>query len=131
MMKRAARAAVVVVLLASAGCGPAQPIASPPSSLSEAPPNEVSGLEIPPGRIDDAIAKVDGLVSDLMKNTGIPGLAVAKNQTFNLNHWDGDTFTFTLTNENAPAGTISKATFDANTLNLEYYDSDKLGTFTR
>ena len=67
----------MVVLLASAGCGPAHPVASPPSSLSEAPPNEVSGLEIPPGRIDDAIAKVDGLVGDLMKNTGIPGLAVA------------------------------------------------------
>ena len=54
-----------------------------------------------------------------------------KNQTFNLNQWDGDTFTFTLTNENASAGTISKATFEGNTLNLEYYDSDKLGTFTR
>ncbi len=57
-----------------------------------------------------------------------------KNQTFNLTHWDGDTFTFTLTNENAPAGTISKATFfgfPGATLNLEYFDSDKLGTFTR
>ncbi len=45
--------------------------------MSEAPPNEVSGLQIPSGRIDDAIAKVDGLVGDLMKNTGIPGMAVA------------------------------------------------------
>jgi hypothetical protein len=36
-----------------------------------------------------------------------------------------------LTDENAPPGTISKATFAGNTLNLEYYDSDKLGTFTR
>lgn len=76
MMKRAARAAGVVVLLASAACGPAQPIASPPPPLSEAPPNEVSGLQIPSGRIDDAIAKVDGLVGDLLKNTGIPGMAV-------------------------------------------------------
>lgn len=57
-----------------------------------------------------------------------------KNQTFGLTHWDGDTFTFTLTDENAPPGTISKATFSgspAHTLNLEYFDSDKLGTFTR
>jgi CubicO group peptidase (beta-lactamase class C family) len=54
-----------------------------------------------------------------------------KNQTFSLAHWDSDIFTFTLTNENAPPGTISKATFAGNTLNLEYYDADKLGTFTR
>jgi Domain of unknown function (DUF3471) len=51
--------------------------------------------------------------------------------TFPLSHWDGDTFTFTLQSENAPPGTISKATFNGNTLTLEYFDSDKLGTFTR
>jgi CubicO group peptidase (beta-lactamase class C family) len=80
MRECAATAAVVAVLLALTGCGPAQPLSSPPSpltSLTSAPPNEVSGLEIPAGRIDDAIAKVDGLVSDLMKSTGIPGMAVA------------------------------------------------------
>jgi CubicO group peptidase (beta-lactamase class C family) len=76
MTKRAA-VAVGLVLLASTACGPAQPISSPSSSLTNAPPNEVSGLEIPPSRIDYAISKVDGLVSDLMKNTGIPGMAVA------------------------------------------------------
>ena len=39
-----------------------------------------------------------------------------------------------VTDENAPPGTISKATFSGfpgATLNLEYFDSDKLGTFTR
>jgi hypothetical protein len=54
-----------------------------------------------------------------------------KNQTFTLSHWDSDIFTFNLTNENAPPGTISRATFADNTLNLEYYDANKLGTFTR
>ncbi|OBF79859.1 serine hydrolase [Mycobacterium sp. 852002-51163_SCH5372311] len=54
-----------------------------------------------------------------------------KNQSYGLTHWDGDTFTFGLVTENAPAGTISKATFVDNTLNLEYFDSNKLGTFTR
>ncbi len=54
-----------------------------------------------------------------------------KNQLFDLTHWDGDTFTFTLSTENAPPGTISTATFAGNTLNLEYFDADKLGTFTR
>jgi len=48
-----------------------------------------------------------------------------------LAHWDGDTFTFPLTSENGPPGTISKAIFSGNTLNLEYFDTDKLGTFTR
>ncbi len=77
MTKRAATAAVAVVLLALTGCGPAKPVSAPPSPLSDAPPNEVSGLQIPAGRIDKAISKVDGLVGDLMRNTGIPGMAVA------------------------------------------------------
>ena len=77
MTKRAATAVFVVALLALTGCGPGQPVSSPPSALSDAPPDEVSGLEIPASRIDDAIAKVDGLVNDLMKNTGVPGMAVA------------------------------------------------------
>src|ERR1700757_4036567 len=77
MTKRAARAAVAVVLFALTGCGPAQPVSGPTSSPSDAPPNEVSGLQIPAGRIDDAVARVDGLAGDLMRSTGMPGLAVA------------------------------------------------------
>src|SRR5262245_44968072 len=79
MTKR--RAAVAIgVLLALTGCAPVQPpVASPPSpsTLSDAPPNEVSGLGIPANRIVDAVSKVDGLVNDLMRNTGVPGVAVA------------------------------------------------------
>jgi CubicO group peptidase (beta-lactamase class C family) len=77
MTRRAGTAAVLTVLLALTGCGSGQPASSPPSALSDAAPNEVSGLDIPPGRIDDAISKIDGLANDLMKNTGVPGLAVA------------------------------------------------------
>lgn len=73
MAKRAA-AAALVALLALTGCRPTQPAASPPPG---APPNEVSGLTIPPERVDDAVGKLDGLVVDLMKSTGIPGMAVA------------------------------------------------------
>jgi hypothetical protein len=57
-----------------------------------------------------------------------------RNYVYPLAHWDGDTFTFGLSTENAPTGTISKAVFSGfpkATLNLEYFDSDKLGTFTR
>ncbi|MGN2640319.1 serine hydrolase [Nocardia takedensis] len=48
-----------------------------------------------------------------------------------LKHWNGDVFTFTLENENAPPGTISQASFDGDALTLEYYDEDGLGTFRR
>ena len=54
-----------------------------------------------------------------------------RGDTFELNHWDGDVFTFPLLNENAPPGTISKATFAGNKLTLEYYDEYSKGTFTR
>ncbi|BCZ22964.1 serine hydrolase [Mycobacterium senriense] len=77
MTTRAAAAAFAATLLGLAGCGSAQPTAGPPSTLSDVPPNQVSGVSIPAGRIDDAVAKVDGLVNDLMKSTGIPGMAVA------------------------------------------------------
>jgi CubicO group peptidase (beta-lactamase class C family) len=76
MTKRATTAAVVA-LLALTGCGPAQPASSPAPARSDLPPNEVSGLAIPAGRIDEAVAKVDALVGGLMKSTGIPGMAVA------------------------------------------------------
>src|SRR5581483_4681679 len=74
MTKRAATAAVMVTLLALTGC--ASPGADPHPLLT-GPPNEVSGLDIPAGRIDAALSKVDGLVSELMKGSGVPGMAVA------------------------------------------------------
>lgn len=48
-----------------------------------------------------------------------------------LTHWDGNVFTFAFVSENSPPGSISKATFDGNTLTLEYYDAERRGTFTR
>jgi CubicO group peptidase (beta-lactamase class C family) len=48
-----------------------------------------------------------------------------------LRHWDGDVFTFTLYNENAAPGTISKASFLSDRVTLEYYDEEGMGTFTR
>jgi CubicO group peptidase (beta-lactamase class C family) len=77
MTKRAATAAIALVLLTLMACGVTQPLSSSPSLWSDAPPNEVSGVDIPAGRIDDAVARVDGLVADLMRNSGIPGMSVA------------------------------------------------------
>ncbi|RJG07943.1 serine hydrolase [Noviherbaspirillum cavernae] len=54
-----------------------------------------------------------------------------KPMTYPLSHWDGDVFTFTLNNENAPPGTISKASFSSGKVVLEYFDDGGLGTFVR
>lgn len=77
MTKRAATVAAISVLLGLTACGSAQPTAAPQPTRSDVPPNQVSGVTIPAGRIDDAVAKIDGLVGDLMKGTGVPGMAVA------------------------------------------------------
>lgn len=48
-----------------------------------------------------------------------------------LEHWSGDRFVFRPFSENAPPGTVSEATFDGDTLVLEYFDQHDLGTFIR
>jgi len=48
-----------------------------------------------------------------------------------LTHWDGDVFNFTLHNENASPGTISRAAFASDRVWLEYYDQEGLGVFAR
>ncbi|MDH6198432.1 CubicO group peptidase (beta-lactamase class C family) [Mycobacterium frederiksbergense] len=57
-------------------------------------------------------------------------LALGPKLVVPLQHWDGDVFTFTLLTENAPPGSISKATFAGDKLTLEYYDDDGMGKFT-
>ncbi len=52
-------------------------------------------------------------------------------EIYPLTHWDGEVFTFDLVSENAPPGSISKATFDGERLTLEFFDSDGMGTFSR
>jgi CubicO group peptidase (beta-lactamase class C family) len=58
-------------------------------------------------------------------------LAIGPKLTAPLQYWDGNTFTFSFVTENAPPGTISKATFDGDKLTLEYYDAEGKGIFTR
>ncbi|WP_284224824.1 serine hydrolase [Mycobacterium antarcticum] len=58
-------------------------------------------------------------------------LAIGPRERFELSHWDGNVFTFVPTGENAPPGSISKATFTGDVLTLEFYDAEKMGAFTR
>lgn len=53
-------------------------------------------------------------------------------QTYRLDHWDGDVFTFPIEGgENAPDGTVSTATFTPDGVTFEYWNENGLGTFTR
>ena len=65
------------MLLIPLACGAPERSGPSTTSTSPVPPNEVSGLDIPSGRVDAAIAKLDGLADELMKRSGIPGMAVA------------------------------------------------------
>jgi CubicO group peptidase (beta-lactamase class C family) len=67
----------------------------------------------------------------ITEKDGTLQLALGPKLTVPLTHWDGNVFTFSLVTENAPPGTVSKATFDGGKLTLEYYDTFERGTFTR
>ena len=80
-MNALARAAVAVVVLALvAGCSPNKPAPAPPPSAqvqSDVPPPLVPAMPLPDNAVDEAVAKLDGIADDLMKKSGIPGMAVA------------------------------------------------------
>jgi CubicO group peptidase (beta-lactamase class C family) len=59
----------------SPSSGPAAPSLAPVPS--DVPPPLVPALALPENAVDNAVAKLDGLAEDLMKKSGIPGMAVA------------------------------------------------------
>jgi CubicO group peptidase (beta-lactamase class C family) len=87
--------------------------AAPPSSYVGTYNNDYWG----PARVTEADGKLQ--------------LALGSKLNVPLTHWEGNTFTFSFVTENAPPGTISKATFEGDKLTLEYYDELGKGTFTR
>lgn len=44
---------------------------------SRPPPQTVMAYPLPAGRVEAAVARIDGIVADLMRRTGVPGVAVA------------------------------------------------------
>lgn len=73
-------ATLVVAAAMVAGCAadsaePAEPSAAP--TLSDVPPPLVPAMPLPENAVDDAVARLDGIAEDLMKESGVPGMAVA------------------------------------------------------
>ena len=79
-MKALAGATVAVLMVALvSGCAKPAEQAPPPTAqtLSDMPPPLVPAMPLPDNAVDNAVAKLDGIVTDLMKKSGIPGMAVA------------------------------------------------------
>jgi CubicO group peptidase (beta-lactamase class C family) len=79
---RAGIAAATLMMIA--GCGtPSQPADTSASESSAAPSTEqlppplVPAMPLPENAVDNAVAKLDGIVDELMASSGVPGLAVA------------------------------------------------------
>jgi CubicO group peptidase (beta-lactamase class C family) len=70
------RAALFAAVLIGVIAGRAD-AAPPPNGDPALPPTETMGIAIPPGQIDRAIRRLEGLVLTVMRQTGIPGMAVA------------------------------------------------------
>lgn len=68
-------------MLAACDSGPAEetkPSAEEAApTLSEVPPPLVPAMALPDNAVDNAVSKLDGIAEDLMKKSGIPGMAVA------------------------------------------------------
>jgi CubicO group peptidase (beta-lactamase class C family) len=85
---RASTAFVPLVALATAmslltACDSGQGEEAKPSAeeakptLSDVPPPLVPAMPLPENAVQNAVAKLDGIADDLMKKSGIPGMAVA------------------------------------------------------
>jgi CubicO group peptidase (beta-lactamase class C family) len=78
----------------------------------------------------DAVVELDG--DTLTVRLGPDG-----GYSFDLERWDGDTFAFVPTGENAPYGSRSSATFELgggagrDRMTLQFFNANKLGTWTR
>lgn len=58
-------------------------------------------------------------------------LAIGPKFTVPLRHWDGDVFSVSFITENSNPGSLSSATFDGDTLTLEYWNEFGKGVFRR
>ncbi|HEY5114167.1 MAG TPA: serine hydrolase domain-containing protein, partial [Nakamurella sp.] len=74
LARRAAIVALVAALTACSGTATKPETSKAPSDL---PPPLVPAMALPDNAVDNAVAKLDGIADELMKSSGIPGMAVA------------------------------------------------------
>ncbi len=72
----AAGAAGLPLLSACTGASAQRAASSAPAALLPAPPGQVEPL-LDRAKVDNALAKLEGLIQDAMESTGLPGMAVA------------------------------------------------------
>jgi CubicO group peptidase (beta-lactamase class C family) len=77
-MNRLLIAAAVTLMAAACSSGTAE-LGTPSTSqkLSDVAPPLVPAMDLPANAVDNAVAKLDGLADELMRKSGIPGMAVA------------------------------------------------------
>ena len=69
-----AAVAAAVILTACAGISPQH---APSTALSALPPQLIPAMPLPDNAVNNAVARLDGLAEELMRTSGIPGMAVA------------------------------------------------------
>lgn len=72
-------AAMTIVAAAGTGCGIEEPVpgATTTTSATVAQPARAPGIVIPDGRVEHIVDRVDQRAQELLRETGIPGMAVA------------------------------------------------------
>ena len=68
------RVAVLMLVLSLSACGSS---AQRNTAPSDEPPQLATALPLPDNAVADAVGKLDGLAEELMRRSGIPGMAVA------------------------------------------------------
>ena len=76
MTALARRAAIIALLAALTACS-STPEPDSAETLSTLPPPLVPAMALPDNAVDNAVAKLDGIADELLKSSGIPGMAVA------------------------------------------------------
>lgn len=76
MTALARRAAIIALLAALTACS-STPEPDSAKTLSTLPPPLVPAMALPDNAVDNAVAKLDGIADELLKSSGIPGMAVA------------------------------------------------------
>jgi CubicO group peptidase (beta-lactamase class C family) len=76
-LARAITVALLLFLTAACASEPAKPAEPSATSAMSIPPPLVPAMDLPANAVENAVAKLDGLAHELMRTSGIPGMAVA------------------------------------------------------